>query len=232
MPTFIDGIPPYQPTYHFKGDYIDESHAFYATCLMEEHLINVGIDGWLRQEDALKLYEMAYFAQGPILELGSYHGLSTSILSLANRNSGLTKEIFSVELGSESHEKTRANLEERSLARNVHFIQGEAVLFCQDAARLGKSYNLIFIDHDHAYGSVLGVCRELGKITAPGGFCLFHDWLDSRNYDPENKDYGVYQATRDGLNPTQLQFYGVFGVVGLYRKRYGNFLTWLMRRAA
>lgn len=102
-PSTIDCIPPYQPTYRFEGEFIDKDHAFYATCPMKEHLIDVGIEGWLRQEDALKLYEMAYFAQGPILELGSYHGLSTSILSLANYNSGLTKEIFSVELGPSSH---------------------------------------------------------------------------------------------------------------------------------
>lgn len=224
MPTAFDSIPPYLPTYRFKGDFIGERHAFYSTCPMQEHLIDLGVDGWLRREDALKLYEMAYFARGPILELGSYHGLSTLILSRANHDSGLTKEILSIELDPVAQEKARKNLEARDLAKNVRFIEGDAVLFCLEAAQSGKSYDFVFIDYDHSYASVLSVCRTLGKITAPGGFCLFHDWLDSRNYDPENKDYGVFQAVRDGLNQKVLQFYGVFGVAGLYRRRRKNIL--------
>jgi len=229
MPTAIDRIPPYRPTYRFEGEFIGEGHALYATCPAREHLIDLGIDGWLRREDALKLYEIAYFARGPILELGSYHGLSTSILSRANYDSGLTKEIFSVELDPFSQEKTRRNLEERNISRNVRFVGGDAVAFCLEAAKSGKSYDFIFIDHDHSYDSVLSVCRTLGKITTPGGFCLFHDWLDSRNYDPENKDYGVYQATRDGFDYKVLQFYGVFGVAGLYRRQRENIFMRLLR---
>lgn len=50
------------------------------------------------------------------------------------------------------------------------------------------------------------------------GTCLFHDWLDARNFQPEEADYGVFGATRDGLDPSVFEFYGVFGVAGLYRR--------------
>ena len=53
----------------------------------------------------------------------------------------------------------------------------------------------------------------------PGAFCLFHDWLDARNFEPDEADYGVFGATRDGLDPAEFEFYGVFGVAGLFRRR-------------
>ena len=86
------------------------------------------------------------------------------------------------------------------------------------AAAAGERFAFAFIDHDHAYESVLPVCRELPDLTLPGAFCLFHDWLDARNFQPEEAGYGVFGATRDGLDPQEFVFYGVFGVAGLYRR--------------
>ena len=60
----------------------------------------MGIEGWLWREDALKLYEMAYFARGNILELGCYHGLSTALLALALRNARRGHKLLSVETSS------------------------------------------------------------------------------------------------------------------------------------
>lgn len=87
------------------------------------------------------------------------------------------------------------------------------------AAAAGERFAFAFIDHDHAYASVLPVCRALPELTLPGAFCLFHDWLDARNFQPDEADYGVFGATRDGLDPAEFEFYGVFGVAGLYRRR-------------
>src|SRR5438128_632925 len=88
LPVPLVEIPPFRPTYAYGDGFVNESHASYQTCPANEHLIDLGISGWLRREDALKLYELAYFADGPILELGSYHGLSTSILSRAAHDAG------------------------------------------------------------------------------------------------------------------------------------------------
>ncbi|MEP7293513.1 MAG: hypothetical protein ABI835_17135, partial [Chloroflexota bacterium] len=80
--------PNYAPTYLFECEYINENHRYYTVCSVKDgYLIQVKmhpwsrhpIGGWLQRPDALKLYEMAYFAEGDILEIGSFHGLSTSV---------------------------------------------------------------------------------------------------------------------------------------------------------
>jgi hypothetical protein len=78
--------PEYGPTYPISG-YIDAFHESLAHCKLNGKNIDLRIDGWLLREDALKLYEMAYFCQEAILELGTYHGLSTYIMAQAAQNS-------------------------------------------------------------------------------------------------------------------------------------------------
>jgi hypothetical protein len=97
--------------------------------------------------------------------------------------------------------------------------RAEAAAFCRAEVAAGRTYRFAFVDHDHAYRSVLDVCRELSRLVAPGGFCLFHDYLDARNYDPTNTEYGVFQAVRDGLEASAFEPYGIFGVTGLFRRR-------------
>lgn len=222
LPVPLNAVPPYRPTYEISGEYINEQHRSYSTCPAKEGLIDLGIDGWLRPQDALKLYELAFFAPGPILEIGSYHGLSTSILARAVADSGpesSDRRIVSVELDPAAQAVARAHLERLGLAGNVELVQSDAHAYCLKAAAAGERFAFAFIDHDHAYASVLEVCRELPGLTLPGAFCLFHDWLDARNFEPEDADYGVFGATRDGLDPREFPFYGVFGVAGLYRRR-------------
>ncbi len=218
LPSNLTRVPPYQPTYDFAGEFVNQQHASYASCAEKEHLVDLGIDGWLRREDALKLYELAYFAPGPILELGSYHGLSTSILACALRDAGNERRIVSVELDGAAQAVARGHLERLGLAGTVELVESDAHAYCLRAAAAGERFAFVFVDHDHSYPAVLAVCRELPRLTDPGAFCLFHDWLDARNFAPEEADYGVFGATRDGLDPEEFEFYGVFGVAGLYRR--------------
>ncbi|MEO7793746.1 MAG: class I SAM-dependent methyltransferase [Thermoanaerobaculia bacterium] len=224
VPVPLVAIPPYLPTYEFPGDFINEQHRYYAICPEKEHLIDVGIDGWLRREDALKLYELAYFAPGAIVEMGSYHGLSTSILARAAQDSEAAgdapagRRIVSVELDPAAQSVARAHLERLGFAARVDFVESDAQAWCMRAAEAGEEFAMAFVDHDHAYESVLQVCRELPGITYPGAFCLFHDWLDARNFEPDNACYGVFGATQDGLAAESFDFYGVFGVAGLFRR--------------
>jgi hypothetical protein len=83
-------VMPYQKTYAFPGPFINQSHHRLALSALHDSsdMINIGIEGWLLPADALKLYEMAYFCGGDILELGTYKGLSTSIMAEASRDSG------------------------------------------------------------------------------------------------------------------------------------------------
>ena len=62
---------PYRKTYPFPGPFIDAPHAALAAAKTQAGMIDIGIPGWLLPADACKLYEMAYFAAGDCLELGT-----------------------------------------------------------------------------------------------------------------------------------------------------------------
>jgi predicted O-methyltransferase YrrM len=180
--------------------------------------VDLGVPGWLRREDALKLYELAYFSSGPILELGTYHGLSTWILAQARIDSGHGAEIVTVDVDASVLTSARSHLERRGVSEHVRVVHGDAVTFCRRAIREGHTFSLVFVDHDHGYESVLGVCREMARLMTRDGYCLVHDWLDGRNFG-EGAAYGVVRGTRDGLDPRRMELSGVYGVAALYRRR-------------
>ncbi len=219
-------IPPYRPTFDFPASFIDRSHRYLANCPVQDDILlqlknrrwfGKTIPGWLRREDGLKLYEMAYYASGDILELGSYQGLSTSILARANRNSPARKHIYTLDLEPGNVLATMANLRSQGLHGAVTASCEEAATAVRRLASQGKQFGFVFIDHAHTYDAVYDVCRELERVTKPGGFCLFHDFNDPRNSDPDDAAYGVYQAVRGGLNRDRFEFYGIYGCTALYR---------------
>ena len=220
-------MPPYAPTYDFPPPFIDQAQRDIADCpLQDDTLIQMRnrrwfgkvIPGWLRREDALKLYELSYFAGDDVLELGSFHGLSTAILARAARNSLTPKHIETVDLDPACTEATRKNLKALGLLDQVTVRSADAVIAVREHVASRKRFGFIFIDHSHEYTPVFEVCQVLGQITVPGGFCLFHDFNDLRNLNPDDKDYGVYQAVRAGLDQEQFEFYGIYGCTALYRR--------------
>jgi len=220
--------PEYRPTFEFGGMYINTSHQYYSTCPVRDGILiqiknrpwlGSVIEGWLRREDALKLYEIAYFVTHDILELGSYYGLSTCILSEANKESPFRKRIYSIDLNPACVRQTERNLRSRGLRKDVTTICSDATIAIRTFIDEGKKFEFVFVDHSHAYEPVYEVCRELGKIVVRGGFCLFHDFNDPRNRDSANEDYGVYQAVIAGLPADVFEFYGIFGCSGLFRMK-------------
>lgn len=218
-------FPDYKPNFGFPGEYIDSFHTAIGSSAKGAGLINPSamfgtpIEGWLRRADALKLYELGYFVEGDILELGSYQGLSTCILSQANYNSGNKKHIYSIDLSAQRSSKTIESLQVTGLDRNVETICSEATAAAKRLAANGRQFQFAFIDHSHCYKPVFDVCRVLATIVTPGGFCLFHDFNDSRNEDPAQPDYGVYRAVVEGLEEDFFEFYGIYGCTALYRRR-------------
>jgi hypothetical protein len=63
------GLPqPYAKTHKFEGEFINDNHRRIGTAPLG-HMgipicIDLGIDGYLQREEALKLYELAYFNKG------------------------------------------------------------------------------------------------------------------------------------------------------------------------
>jgi predicted O-methyltransferase YrrM len=173
--------------------------------------------GWLMHADALKLYEMAYHAAGPILELGCYHGLSTSIMAHAVRDASHATRIYSVDLDPVCIASTLRTLRRRNLALGCALICDEAANATLRFAAEGLRFAFAFVDHAHTYAPVRSVCEALPEVMQPGGYCLFHDFNSPFNRDPNNRHYQVYQAVMDGLDPQRFRFCGVYGCTGLYR---------------
>ena len=213
----------YRKTYDFPRDYIDGYHRWLgigAPYDPEMHILRIGVDGWLFKADALKLYELAFFNRD-ILELGTYKGLSTTILSNAVFNSGEPGKIYTVDLDPEFSAAARAGFEQRQVPgrENVWFAAASAGEFCARQIKAGRRFNFVFIDHSHEYEPMVETCQQLAHVTEPGAFCLFHDYNDPRNANPEVKEYGVYQAVAEYLPRDDFEFWGIFGCTGLFRRR-------------
>lgn len=212
---------PYLKTYDFPGEDIDASHRRFGHCPTRDGMIDIGIEGWLLPADARKLYELAYFCGGDILELGSFRGLSTSILALASVNAGLRNAISSVDLMPDAIAGSRATMKGRPGEERVAFIQASGDDALDRLARARRRFRFAFIDHSHRREHVRSACERLPKVLAPAAFVLFHDYNDYRNPMAENEDYGVHQGVRDGLDKARFEFWGIYGCTGLFRFKGG-----------
>ena len=134
-------------------------------------IIRAEITRWLRPADAMKLYEVAYFSDGDILEIGTYHGLSTSILGKAVEASGGKKHITSMDLDSHSIGEAQKNI--AATSRFHTLILGDAVQICEDLILQRKVYSFAFIDHSHAYHQVKQACEDLKSLLKPKWICAF-----------------------------------------------------------
>lgn len=214
---------PYRPTVLFGGEYINENHRFYDNCPTGYEgisiCINIGIDGYLQKADALKIYELAFFAKGNILELGTYKGLSTSIIAQALFDAGSKSQFETVDIDAAANATAKSNVLARSGGDRVIFNLCDATQFMDKAIALGKTYSFIFIDHWHGYETTYEAAMRAKKLLTPGGFCLFHDYNDPSNADPKHV-YGVYRAAHDAiLCDREFDFYGTFGCTALFRKQ-------------
>ena len=223
--------PEYQKTYHFDRDYINKNHKYYAECpVIDGTLIDIGINGWLRRADALKIYELAYFSSEAVLEFCSYQGLSTSIISQANYDSGLKKEIHTIEINDSFLQISKQNLLLRGLEKNVFFHLSDSSDSLKKLTKEYIKFGFVFIDHSHEYQPVLEVCRSLPDLLMDGGFCLFHDYISRNTFNLETKDFKVYQAVNDGLDKKIFRFYGFFGCTALFRMVRIPFLVTIKER--
>jgi predicted O-methyltransferase YrrM len=212
---------PYKRTFGEGSDFIDARHQnlVCGKTHPETGLIDSDISGWLLPADAGKLYELAIYSVGPILEIGTFKGLSTSILAEAVFNSGRPRRIVTVDLSPENIAETAIGMGERKTPgrENIHFYVDEGGAFVRRAADQKMVFGLAFIDHSHHFHHVVPVIAGLPKILAPGAFVLFHDYNDPRNPHEGNQRFGVYQAVDQSAGESHLEFWGIFGCCGLFR---------------
>ena len=204
-----------------KGDiFINNNHRLLSTTPMNTKYPNLisyqKIQGWLTIPDALKLYEMAYFSQADVLEIGCYQGLSTAIMAGALRDANNNNLLVTVDISKENTEITIQNLSKLGLIGNVDVRCVDATALYKELINKKYKFNIIFVDHSHTYKDVLESCKFLPLLLQEGGFVIFHDYSNlAGNTDGNN----VYIAVKHGLCKKFI-FHGVFGCSGLFRLQH------------
>jgi predicted O-methyltransferase YrrM len=178
-----------------------------------------GIDGWLEPGDTLKLYELGCSAPGPFLEIGTYRGKSTTVLTTALRDAARDVEFYSLDIAADDLGLASATLEERGLGRRVTLVRGSVRAFFRALPEFRPRF--VFVDGDHSEKGVRRDLEALATRVPVGGLLLFHDFRDPRNDDPEDRAYGVPQAIAASWVARDCEFEGVFGCAGLYRRVRG-----------
>lgn len=150
------------------------------------------VDGWLTPKEAGALYDLAYSATGPIVEIGSYQGRSTTALALGAM-AGSKQPVYAIDpfigvppssrktdLGNESGWNTstpellRANLDKVGINGQVKIVVKKS----PDAAEEIPQCGVLFVDGSHLYEDVSkDLDLYLPKIL-PGGSVMVHDVVD------------------------------------------------------
>lgn len=190
----------YAPSF-FDGDFLNET---------QETLIDQVADvrGKLEPADHFKLYEAAYFARGPILEIGRLAGKSTICLAFGARD-GSRQAVYSIEYENKYLQLACDNLARFDLLDQVTLIQGDSVV---QARRVPAPIDTLFIDGNHSYRGVKQDIESLQGRVAAGGVVMFHDFYHKAN---ETGEFGVRRAV---LEAADLGFRGRFGGIALFEQ--------------
>jgi predicted O-methyltransferase YrrM len=199
------------------GDYYERIETAPGGMLNLPFLIDLGIEGFLHKAEALKLYEMGYYAQGDVLELGTHKGLSTSILAHALHDHGAGR-LVTVDIDAATNAIAKSNLSGLPGVGRVDFRVRDAKLVMDDLKVGYCEFGFIFVDHWHGYDATYDAAVRVPRLLSPGGYVMFHDFFDASNRDPGHV-YGVYQAVIDVLGEDpDFMFAGAAGGAALFRK--------------
>ena len=98
---------------------ITDYHASLLKLPIKKGVIQTDINGWLQPKEAHYLYECAYESVN-ILELGPYHGLSTSIMAKAKMESGNKGSITTVDVFEHNIQITKHTFKIKSKNRMIY----------------------------------------------------------------------------------------------------------------
>jgi predicted O-methyltransferase YrrM len=174
------------------------------------------VEGQLQPVDAEKLYEMAFQARGPILEIGCFHGKSTTVMALAAQAAGHRNPLVSVDINPEYCAIAECNVRLHVADADVRFVIGPSA---KVVPRLELDFAFAFVDGNHRYAAVRGDLLAVHQRLLPGAFVLLHDFYDLRNeMPPEAPRYGVIRAAEEVLPANGYTFRGRFGCTALYQR--------------
>jgi hypothetical protein len=177
------------------------------------------VPGLLRPEDEEKLYELAHATDGPILEIGTYRGRSTTIMALGAQ-AGAGALLISVDVDPVAQQAAARALREHGADRHVVLVRGSVAAALRRFPGLTPS--LTFLDGDHSADGVGRDLAALEPVVPSGGLLLFHDFGDPRSEDPAVPEIAVKDGIRASWVHEQCEFVGEFGVCGLFRRTRGG----------
>lgn len=208
----------YTPTYPFVNTISARHHQLLNAPYQDKGpKIQYSLPGSLRREDAAKLYELAYFAKGNVLEVGSAQGLSTLIMCEAMIDAKREGIVHSVDMNNRQVQSAIRNLRSKNLD-NFKVDCEEGARWLQAQHKAGNQYGFAFVDHSHEYEPVRTVAKELIHVLAPGSYVAFHDFLDVRNDDPLNHNYNVWKGVLAGLDPSAFKWDSCCGCMGIFKR--------------
>ena len=200
----------YAPTWDWGGEYLGDRHR-----LLPHEM--PPIDGLMYPQDALKLYELAWFSPGPILEIGAFHGLSAAVMARGLNDSGNSQPVFSLDVDSDALNQARENLGSQDLLDRVTFVEGSV----QDLVRALPDFRpmLAFVDGDHTLSGVTSDLKVLYEIVPRGGIIAMHDYEGYEHPDP------YWTQVRKGVHLSwmtrECRFLGRFGITGVFQRLKG-----------
>jgi predicted O-methyltransferase YrrM len=176
------------------------------------------IPGWLRAQDADKLYELARLTPGPILEVGTHFGKSAVLMALAAQDAGRRDAVvYTLDVDGRAARAGAAEAKARALEDVIVFVRGTLRSFARAYPHLRPT--LTFVDGDHSRAGVERDLVVLETLVPAGGSLLFHDFADPRNDDPDDPETKVRPAVEASWVARQCEFQGTFGVCGLFVRR-------------
>jgi predicted O-methyltransferase YrrM len=203
----------YEPNYRTTGAFISEAHSRASELVAD-------VDGWLREEDALKLYELAFWAVGPILEVGTYRGKSGVLMATAARDAGSSAVVISLDTDGEAQARAEAAARSHGVHGRLWPVLGSVAAFF--AANPGFAPSLVFLDGDHSYDGVSRDLNTLSRHLPTGALLCLHDYFDPRNERSDCAEIDVRRAASESVLIRDCVFCGVFGASAVFRRSAGG----------
>lgn len=171
---------PYKKSFPFIGPFASAYQYRIAAApggrMDQPFWIDLGVDGYLLHSEAMKLYELAYFSDGDVLELGTYKGLSTSIIARALNDSGRPNRLHTCGIDLNFSSAAKQFIQNRRGGDRVTFHVKDATEFLDELIRDGKTFGMAFIDHWHGYEATYAAASRLASLLKDGGFAMFHNY--------------------------------------------------------
>ncbi len=210
-------FPAYRAIVPRQSRYLDAVQEGIAALPVDGVLIQDRVKGHLRVADALALYEIAYLAEGDVLDVGTAWGLSASVMARALESRGGAGRVVSVETDAGLLGHAVAAMARLGLAGRFSGMLGDAAAVLPRLAARGRRFGAAFIDHDHRHPAQAAALAAVAELLVPGGWVLVHDFNDPNNAaDPG--EFGIHRAVAEAVARGPLAFAGVVGCCALLRK--------------